>query len=588
MVLNETSAMDVIKNPKSKKEINAVKNQESQLRVFTEEMSEDELTIEPYWKDLLEKMKKRSDKKFPRVIQFARYPLPVVQISDSILNDFFKVYEGKNRYFHIDGDRDIERLSQWIKSENPAKWMEKYSKQVFKNKPNSFTVVDVDANGKPYLVYVDSDRLVDAKFKDDEGNLEYIAFVHSQKPHATDPNVITTFFSVYDEETYFVFSMDSNTNAYIKVSEHKHGIGWCPAKSFIKTTTNSKNRFKRRVAFSSGLSNLEDWTIFDIFRNYVDHYAPFPVTEAPKRKCPNADCQDGKVSEELTLDAATGETKLIWSDCQACGGSDGGQHIYPGTHIGIKVQSDKTQSDGSGVFKMIFPEVDKLKYVPEKLDDIEMDVRYKTVGVNNMNSEAFNELQVKGSFASMESILLRTKSELDELFKWTIKTVGRLIYKNVELDIDVNFGTEFYLVSEDDLQKRYDEAKKIGLPLEEQLNLYKQLIETKYKGNQGKLQRDLMLLDLDPYSLNSIEECLKLQAAFVLDDHQLSAKVNFIKFISKFETENTIVTEFAKDLDYWKRIEIITQTLDSYNQELIDLKKKRVSNIIKPVTNEPN
>jgi hypothetical protein len=40
MTLNEQTAMDV-KNQKSQKEILSVMKQESQLRVFTEEMSED-------------------------------------------------------------------------------------------------------------------------------------------------------------------------------------------------------------------------------------------------------------------------------------------------------------------------------------------------------------------------------------------------------------------------------------------------------------------------------------------------------------------------------------------------------------------
>jgi hypothetical protein len=582
MILNETSAMDVIKNPTSRKHIESAKKQESQLRVFTEEMTQDELKSEPYWTEMTSKMKSRSDKKFDRVIQFARYPLPVVQLCDSVLNDFHKVFEGKNRYFHVEGDRDIERLKQWIVNEKPVQWIEKNAVKVFKNKPNTFVVVDRDANGNPYLVLVDSNRLIDAKFKDDEGNMEYICFVHSQSEHATQANVITTFFSVYDDSRYYVFSKDSNSDAIVKVSDTEHNIGYCPAKSFIKTTTNSKNKFKRRVAFSSALSKLEDWTMFDIFRNYVDHYAPFPVTEAPRRKCPNNDCQDGKVSEEVITDPGSGATKTIWSDCQACGGVDNGQHIFPGTHIGIKVNPDKSLNDGSGMFKMIFPETDKLKYIPEKLDDLELEVRFKTVGVNNMNSESFNELQVKGSFASMETILLRTKSELDELYRWIIKTVGRSMYLNLTVSVDSNFGTEFYLVSEDDLQKRFDTAKKIGLPVEEQFNLYKQLVETKYKGNANKMERVLMLLDLDPYPMQSIDECIKLKGASVLDDFQLSFKVNFIKLISKFETENTIITEFAKNLEYYQRIEIIETTLTTYNQEMIDAKNKRNEKAIPP------
>lgn len=573
MKLNIETAKATIISPESKQQINDVKNHESQLRVFTEVMSENELASESYWQTLMSKMKKRSDKKFDRVKEFARFPLPVVQLSDSILNDFFKVFDGKNKYFNYDSNQDVKLLSEWMQESEPAKWIEKHAQKVFKNKPNSFVVLDYNEAGKPYLIFIDSSRLVDAKFKDDEGNLEYISFIHSIKKHETKANVTTTFFSVYDDETFFVFKKDSDNDSVELVSQESHFIGYCPAKSFIKTAT-SKNLFKRRVAFSSALSKFEDWTLFDIYRNYVDHYAPFPVTEAPMKKCPNPDCQGGKVSEVIT-EPRDGTERTIWKDCTACGGSDGGQHIFPGTHIGIKVQSDKSLNDGSGVFKMIFPDTDKLKYVPEKLNELETEIRLKSVGINTMTSEAFNELQVKGSFVSMESILIRTKEELDVLFVWIVETASRMIYKNISISVESNFGTEFYLVSEDDLQKRFENAKKIGLPVEEQLNIYRQLIETKYKGNAQKMKKNLMLLDLDPFPMLSIKECVDLKSENVVDDFDLSLKVNLLKFISKFETENGSILSFGSSLEYWQRIEIIKTTLNLYNQELINEKQAR-------------
>jgi len=573
MILSETQAKDVLITPKSKKEIQAVKRLESQLRVCTEEMSLAELQKEEYWDCLMTIMKARSEKKFDRVMKFARYPLPVVQLSDSILSDFFRVFEGKNRFFNVDGDRDVVRLDMWIEDNKPAKWIEKYAKQVFKNKPNSFVVVDTKADGTPYLVFVDSNRLIDAVIKDNEGNCEYIAFIHSQEESANG-EVITTFFSVYDELNYYVFSKDSNTDVITTISVVAHGVGYCPAKSFIKTVSNQKNKFKRRVAFSPAISKLEDWIIFDIFRNYVDHYAPFPVTESPRNKCANDECVNGKVKTEV-IDPSNGEVASVtFSDCQACGGTDNGQHIYPGTHIGITLQSEKGAEDGSGKFKMIFPDVDKLNYVPEKLNAIELDVRYKTVGVNSLlSNEAVNELQAKGSFESMESVLLRTKGEMDALYKWIVITVGRLIYKDVYVDVDANFGTEFYLISEEDLQKRFDNAKKIGLPMEEIMMIYMQIIETKYKGNELKIQRQKMLLELDPLPLVSTTEAVELNGKGFIDDFDLIQKINFLNFITKFEHENGAITQFGSNLEHSKVVEIIKENLNIYTNETITSKQ---------------
>lgn len=586
MILDETTAKGTIEQPNSLNDISSVKSYESQLRVFTESMQEVELRGESYWVELMGKMKSRSDKKFDRVKEFARYPLPVVQLSDSILNDYYKVFDGKNRYFNVNGSRDINLINDWIDEHNPSNWIEEHAKKVFKNKPNSFVVVDQDENGFPYLIFIDSSRLIDAKFKNEEGELEYISFIHSSKE---EDGVQVTFFSVYDDEKYYVFKAVEGQEGMTLVSDNDHNIGWCPGRSFISTSSNSKNLFKRRVAFTSCLSKMEDWTMFDIYRNYVDHYAPFPITEAPKKKCANAECVDGKVQEEVPTNNNNTEFKTIWNTCPVCeGGADNGAHIFPGTHIGIKVNSDKTMNDGSGIFKMIMPETDKLKYTPEKLDKLETDIRYKTVGINDLTTkEAFNETQVKGSFASMESILLRAKTELDVLYEWIVSTVGGLVYRNVDVTVESNFGTEFYLVSEDDLQKRFDTAKKIGLPAEEQFNIYRQLVETKYKGNTMKLTRTLMLLDLDPLPMYSIEDCVKLKNESVIDDFDFSFKVHFLKYISRFESEEAPLTQFGSNLEYWQRIQIISKTLSLYNIENIDNKNERNNPNAKGDGNEP-
>lgn len=568
MKLTPDEAIDFIKTPKNKKNIEACRRQESQLRVFTEELDKDELDSEFYWNSLVDKMRARATKKFDRVFQFARYPLPVGQLCDSILSDYYKVFDGKNRHFHVDGDRDLTLVNRWIEQNGLDKWIEDHARQVFKNRPCSFVVVDKDTYGQPYLVFVDADRIVDAQFKNSTGELEYIVFLHSI--YTDESKTTIKRYAVYDDETYFVFEKPDNSDTYKKVSDFKHNIGYTPAVAFVPRPANDKNYFKRRVAFSSALSKLEDWTIFDIFRNYVDHYAPFPVTEAPKKKCPNPECEDGSIQTEEIDPRFPESERHVRVQCPTClGKAEDNSLIYPGTHIGITVSRDKADNDGSGIFRMIFPETDKMKYVPEKLDDLEVEIRHKTVGLNYMQStnEAINELQVKGSFSSMESVLLRTKEELDSLYKWIVKTVARSYYKDVNVKVDANFGTEFYLVTEDDLQIRYKAAKEMGLPQEEQLMIYSQLIDTKYKGNPNKVQRQKMLLQLQPLPLYDTKEVIEMKEKGLVDPATLSMKINFLSFVSLFELENGPITQFGLGLEIDKRIEIIKTELEKYNAE---------------------
>lgn len=540
-------------------------------------MDSEELCNEVYWDYLKETIKTRSEKKFGRVSQFMRFPLPTVQITDSILNDFYKVFEGKNRYFNESSNNDIQGLTEWIKQNRPQEWIENQAKEIFKNKPCSFVVVDRDEKGSPYFINVDSSRLIDAKFVKNtkDGSLEYIIFIHSVESNQGSDEVIIKY-SLYDDETYFVFSKSSKSDSYSLVSENKHSLGYCPARAFIKEASNTKNQFKRKSVFGQSVSKLEDWTIFDIFRNYMDHYAPFPITEAPKRKCANPKCKDGVIIDEEIIDRTSGEKQQKITKCQVC------QHesdlIGPGTHIKIKLQTSKDAEDGSGKFKMHFPETDKMKYIPEKLDDLELEVRYKSVGYSSvLTKESINELQVKGSFASMESVLLRNKVILDSIYKWTVKTVAKLLYPNYQVSVEGNYGTEFYLISEDELQQRFEKAKAIGLPKAELMMIYSQLIDTKYKGNPVKILRSKMLMDLDPMPFITEEQAISMFEKKVIDKSELSFKINFYKFVSRFERENSIITDFGQDLEMYERIQKISETLINYNNEYNQSKQSQPS-----------
>ena len=576
MVLDELQAKEILEHPKYAAQIQGAKFYESQLRVFTQKLSKNELYGETYWSDLLGRLSDRTKKKFNRILDFSRFPLPVIQLSDSIFKEYFKVFEGKNRYFNVQADRDVSALENWINECDPVMWIEENGKDVLSKKPTSFVVVDIDENGKPYLVLIDGNRLIDAKYKDKKGQLEYIAFIHSVKKSESKPDQETIVYAVYDSENYHLYQRDTDQTDFIFIESIPHTIGYCPARSFITSSPNENNPFIRESALAGALSKIEDWTIFDVFRNYMDHYAPFPVTEAVVNECADSNCVNGKVSRQVLVDAKTNEYETFYSDCKTCKGGDKGQGVGPGLHVGIRMRGDKSESSGAGVFKMIFPETDKMKYIPEKLNDLELEIKNKVVGVNDLsNTEAFNKEQVKGSFASRENILVSVKSELDVLYKWIVTTTANIFYTNIDISVDADFGTEFYLVSEDDLQKRFENAKKIGLPQEEQLNIFKQLINTKYKSNADKLERELMLLDIDPYPLYSISECIELKKESVIDDFELSLKVNFQRFLSRFESENVTITKFGLLLPYWSRVEQIIKNLYLYNTNLIEEKVSR-------------
>lgn len=563
MFLELTDIVDLIKKPRKKNEIEAGKVYESRLRILTEVKNETELKSEEafsiYKKNLRDRLSKT---KADRIEKFIVYPLPVVNITTSVLKELYKVFDARNSFFNIDFGESNSRqyIEPIIKENEVVKWIIEEGKEVLKNEPNKIVVVDKNLEGKPYLLEVCSKRIVDFE-EDEDGQLEYIIFIHSTSNENGSP-VIN--YSVYDSEFYRVVQCYNNN--YTIISENPHNLGYCPARFFISESLNSNSDYSRKIPLADALSKLEEWQNFDTFKHYVDYYAPFPVMEAPENDCSVENCVNGSLHNPMDYEEdGIIKTRTIISDCPSCSKRD---LIGPGTIIRIPAKQDKDDPSEAGVFKMISNDVQNLNYLKEKLNEIETYIFEKVVGLSpKLEKQAINELQVESSYDTRQNVLISLKSELDNLYIWIVETIIKLANQNTEVNISANFGTEFYLLSEEDLQKRFENAKKIGLPEIEIDSIFRQLLDTKYKGNQGKIDRSLMLKYIDPAPYKTIEQCIALFDKGLLNQTDLILKVELINFVDRFEMENLSLNEFGVNLEPYERVKKIKEIFKGYVNE---------------------
>lgn len=570
MKLSESQIKEILQNPRLAKEIDEGKKYESRLRVFTEPKSEEEIRGEEGWRDVTDFLDNIfSAERSKRIKRFISYPLASVDITESILTDLYKVFDARNTFFDFELTKSNggDKLKNSIAKINPVKWIEEKGKGVLKNKPNTIVVIDKDEKGNPYLLTVENDRVIDCSINSDS-TLEYIAFVHSIEK-VEDKEIKRIAF--YDTQAYRVYIVDEN-GEYIEETNVLHKAGVCPARMFISDRFNSKDEFNRKIPFTSTLSKIREWQLFDVYKFYVDHYAPFPVIEKVEDVCDVDGCEAGIVTEEYSHQE-NGKEVLGYkkSDCPSCSKKE---VMGPGVLVEIPAKDTKDDPDSAGVFRMISPDTANLVYIQDKLDSIEANIRFKTVGVDNiLNKEAVNELQVKGSFESRENVLLKIKSNFDELYKWIVGTVAKLQSgESVDIKVHANFGTEFYLLSELELQDKYENAKKIGLPIEEVDMIYDQLIATKYKGNPSKITRFELIKLIDPLPHESVSEALEKMNLGLINEHEFFLKGRLISFINRFEMEKAPLVEFGKDLELHNRVKKIKEILNKYSDEYIKTK----------------
>ena len=110
----------------------------------------------------------------------------------------------------------------------------------------------------------------------------------------------------------------------------------------------------------------------------------------------------------------------------------------------------------------------------------------------------------------------------------------------------------------------YAQAKTSGEPDEEIDQIYRQILATKYKGNDERIERAWILYNLNPEPHKTVEQSRKLVEFGAMDQTDFVIKSRFNNFIARFEREQTNVLDFGRELDFDTKINTIYDTLKTY------------------------
>jgi hypothetical protein len=172
--------------------------------------------------------------------------------------------------------------------------------------------------------------------------------------------------------------------------------------------------------------------------------------------------------------------------------------------------------------------------------------------------------------------LLFIAMQLNKLHKWIVKTVIKL-----DLDIDVkvhaNYGTEWFLLTESQIQKLFQDAKTAGMPDSELDELYSLLVETKYKGNPETINKLIIENNLNPAPYSNQDESIKKYDVGVMSKDDLAIKLNFTRLIKRFERENGSLAMFGSDAIMQGRM-TFDQKIDTIYNELLNYVKQDEQN----------
>ena len=503
-----------------------------------------------------------------------RFPVITNEVLDVCFDKLSRIFDGRNPAFSYQFAATEQRDDwEWYRQEKlgePTVWSTK-GWNFFKTQINSVLIVDLpeeqeagDRYPQPYFYWLPIRDVIDFKANPTTGQMEYIIFRQDEDKIA-----------VFDDESRRVFKAKDNQVGEL-LMEAKHDLGYCPARFFWNDPMSLDKPDIKQSPVTKELDRLDWYLFFTISKRNLDTYGAYPIYWGYQQDCDfhNDECEcDGGFLKDRKGNWLYDNNGLLMP-CPVCSQK---RLTGAGSFVEIPVPDPNAgQPDLSNPVGMLSVDRSSLDYNKTEEKDLRLAIITAIVGQAEeiTQREAFNEQQVKAGFESQSTVLQRVKKGFEEAQKWVDDTIAKERYGTAFVSSSINYGTEFYLFSADELRARYKTAKESGASEADLDALQQQIIETEYRHNPQQMQRMIILGDLEPYRHLTRAEVQGLYDKNLITIEELLIKLNFADFIRRFERENMNIITFGENIDYDKKIATIKERLTDYAREIIPQQKK--------------
>tara|TARA_R110002111_G_scaffold98643_2_gene152263 strand:+ start:19550 stop:21442 length:1893 start_codon:yes stop_codon:yes gene_type:complete len=557
MQLEKNQVQELIQNRPKRNLLENAERHQNRLKLHGETEIEN-IRSNPAFIDLLAWVESYLTRdKFNRFCQLLRLPVVSLEITKDIYQEYQRIFDGQNPFFNYEfsnPDNATDFKSYLNKELKDREFFKTIGFDQLRYSINSILVVDMptDGTGNPYYYFVDVSNVIDVK-SDKNGTIKYVVF-------QVNKNTI----AVYDSTSYRVYNVDANKIIGEPIVDNTHNLGYCPASYFWNQNLKGSNTVEKKSPITEVLGRLDKYLVEDTFKEYADLYGTFPIITTYEELCNFDGCDNGFISSDYTIFENGQETiKTKQTKCPSCSNRE---EIGPGTIFEIPAPQTNDDPVLSNPVSIITPDTKSLEYIKQKLIEYADGIREVTIGTRGrvLDNNQVNETQVFGSFESRQNILLQIASSFEAVHKFANDTVARLMFGDSFISSVVFYGDQFFLKSVNDLMEEYKLAKQSGQPDEEIDQIYRQILVTKYKGNDDRIERAWILYNLNPEPHKTVDQSRLLVSDGVLDKPDFVIKARFSNFVARFEREQTNVLDFGRELKFDDKINRINEILLSY------------------------
>lgn len=498
-----------------------------------------------------------------------RYPVKTNEITDVCFDKLSRIFDGRNPAFNYQFATSEQR-EDWedyrqTKLNEPEVWQTK-GWEFFKSEINSVLIVDVPREQKterpePYFYWLPIDDVICYKADRTTGQMDYIVFRRRNE------------IVVLDDASYRVWRDERHTGNIEGEPEVEamHDLGYCPARFFWNQPLNLDDPDVKASPLSKELESLDWFEFFHVSKRQLDLMGAYPILSGYEQSCDFSNAENGDYCDGGFLRDKQGRYRLdmagLLMRCPKCGNK---RIVGAGSFIEIPVPSEtEGQPDLRNPVQMLQVDRNSLDYNVEEQKRLREEIITAVVGQDEIvtDRDAFNEQQVRANFESVTTVLNRVKKGFEAAQQWVDETICRLRYGSYFLSARVNYGTEFYLYSPDELRERYNKAREAGTPESELDMMLNQIVEAEYRNDPTQMRRMLILSELEPYRHLSRAEAVEMFEKNLISEVDLRVKLNFANFVRRFERENTNILVFGSAIPYVSKIAKINAEFARYAEE---------------------
>ena len=560
MALDLNQINQILSAPRNKKVISKAVNLERRLRFHTETNISSSDIYQPA-QTFLDWVNSLIPKdKFNTFLQLFSFPLPTPAVVEDVYRELERVFYSRNSSCSYQF-ADSTLADDWHQFRismlgQPDIWKTKGWQQM-KVAVNSVLIVDLPAEQignrpEPYFYWLDIASVIDYESPNGQ-DINWIIFKQD------NDNI-----AVFDNQSMRVFKVDKQKVTGL-VSEAKHDLGFCPARFFWSTYLTENEKALKKNPITKELSNLDWLLFFTISKRHLDLYAPYPIYSAYEADCSFENNETGSYCDGGFLRNADGNYMMYGDGLQKCPACSEKRIAGPGSFIEVPVPTVENADMRSPV-QITTIDDKSLAYNVKECDRLKNDILVSCIGSDGMVSEkeAINETQIIANFESKTAVLNSLKTNFEQAQKFVETTICKLRYGSDFLSLSISWGTEFYVLTVNELYDKYEMAKKQGSSNSELDSLLNKILETEYKHNPIQLQRMQILKQIEPYRHYTLDEVLKMYDKGLLSHELVVMKINFNELIDKFERENINIVEFASALPFEQKIKLLTKQLNEY------------------------